>query len=245
VKLHSAVLAASAVLLSTGAFAADLPIRKEAPPPVPYIVPFSWTGFYVGAFAGGSFGSVSYSDATLATGNKSTPGGFNVGGLIGANYQFSSVVVGAEGEYGYNTNGANSVNFTGTFAGNPYNLSQKFSNTGIGRLRARLGYAVMPNFLLYAAGGWTFANTNTSVGGTYGGFATPFSVSNNKSVSGWNLGVGGEYAFTQNWIGRVEYIYDGFSKTAYNYNYPPYAFADSRNASLSLNTIRAALEYKF
>ena|SRR5271168_1588766 len=56
-KFRSYLLASIGVSLSTAALAADLPTRKEAPPPVPYVAPFTWTGFYIGAFAGGSFGS--------------------------------------------------------------------------------------------------------------------------------------------------------------------------------------------
>ena len=75
-------------------------------------------------------------------------------------------------------------------------------------------------------------------------------VVRNKSLDGWNIGVGGEYAFTPNWIARIEYIYDGFSKIDYGYNYNftdrgSQIFNDNRNVGLNINTIRVGLEYKF
>ncbi len=243
-KFRSALLASIGAALSTGAFAADLPTRKEAPPPIPYVAPFSWTGFYVGAYAGGSFGYASFSDPVYSVGSV-TPGAFDIGGLIGFNYQINALVIGAEGEYGYNGAGAGSLSNSGAIGGNAYNLTQKFSDTGVGRLRARLGFVPQPNMMIYAAGGWTFANTNSSLSGTCCGFPTAFSVSQNNTLNGWNLGVGGEYAFTANWIGRLEYIYDGFSGVNYNYAYAPAAFVDHRGVNYSVNTIRAALEYKF
>jgi outer membrane immunogenic protein len=243
-NFRSALLASVAMALSTGAFAADLPTRKEAPPPLPVVAPWTWSGFYVGAYAGGSFGSASFSDP-IYFGSSSSPAGFTIGGLAGFNYQMGAVVLGAEAEYGYDGQGSSGQNFAGRIGRNAYNLTEKLDETGVGRVRARLGYAIQSNVLLYAAGGWTFVNTDSSLSGACCGSANAFSVSNNKSVNGWNLGVGGEYAFTPNWIGRLEYIYDGFYGTNFHYSYAPAAFVDNRSLSLSENTIHAGLEYKF
>src|ERR1700691_3463279 len=98
-KFRSYLLASAGVVLSTAALAADLPTRKEAPPPVPYVAPFTWTGFYIGGYAGGSFGSVDYS-SQFFSGGTVTSGGFDIGGLAGFNYQFGATVVGVEAEFG-------------------------------------------------------------------------------------------------------------------------------------------------
>ena len=243
-KFCSYLLASIGVSLSTAALAADLPTRKEAPPPVPYVAPFTWTGFYIGAYAGGSFGSVNWT-GPLYSGGSNSPGGFDIGGLVGYNYQIGAAVLGAEGEFGYNTNGAGNINTSGVVGGYPFNLTDKFSDTGVGRLRGRVGYAVQPNTLLYIAGGWTFANSNTSVTGTCCNYPNAFTVSENRWLNGWNIGGGAEYAFTSNWIVRGEYIFDGFTKYNYNYGYAPASFAESRQIWLNVNTLRAAIEYKF
>jgi outer membrane immunogenic protein len=123
-----AVTAASQI-----AFAADKAVHKKAPifTKAPAAIPFSWTGFYFGGFAGGAgTGSVSTPDATnpatvtvgaltflpgtpsfcdggtpgLKTGCVATYGlGTSVigGGTAGYNWQFNKTVIGLEGEYGY------------------------------------------------------------------------------------------------------------------------------------------------
>ena len=248
-KFCSYLLASIGVSLSTAALAADLPTRKEAPPPAPYVAPFTWTGFYIGGFAGGSFGSVDWS-SPLFSGGTVTSGGFDIGGLVGFNYQFGGAwVVGAEGEFGAFINGNGNLNVSGVAAGNNFNLTDKFRDTGVGRLRGRVGYAVQPNTLLYIAGGWTFADTNELITGTCTTCATPlnapFTVSQNRWLNGWNIGGGVEYAFTSNWIVRGEYIFDEFTKYNFNYGYAPANFADNRQIWLNVNTIRGAIEYKF
>jgi outer membrane immunogenic protein len=243
-KILSALFASVGVALSTAALAADLPTRKEAPAPAPYVAPFTWTGFYIGAFAGGSFGSVNWT-GPLFSGGRSTPDGFDIGGLAGYNYQIGAAVIGAEGELGFNANGSGNLSTSGVVAGNAFNFNDKFSDRAVARIRGRLGYTVEPNALLYIAGGWTVLNSHTSVSGTCCAFPTAFTVERDRWLNGWNIGVGGEYAFSSNWIARIEYIYDGFSRYNYNYGFAPASFAENRQIWLNVNTIRGAIEYKF
>jgi outer membrane immunogenic protein len=216
---------------------------------------------------GGSFGNGFGCGSSLCSfdgsGNSGTHAGFTGGGYVGANYQFNQFVIGIEGEFGYSGINSNGTSFSGNQVdgwGNlfPFSATSKFNDTAVGRLRGRLGYAVEPQLLLYVAGGWTWTNTNTSLSGFCCGTngllplnnpvgpipSAFFNLSDNKSLDGWNIGAGAEYAFTPNWIARIEYIYDGFSKINYGYNFNS-VFADNRNVGLNINTIRAGLEYKF
>ena len=47
---------------------------------------------------------------------------------------------------------------------------------------------------------------------TYNGVMGRFGYSISKTLSGFDIGAGVEYAFTPNWVGRVEYRYYDFGK---------------------------------
>jgi FecR protein len=223
-----------------------------------------------------SLAAYSTSDAS------STRGGFTAGGLSGCGYQLGPVAIGGEAEYGYDGQSSNETisggEYTQYYLGYPppctggtggpsgchrtllstpsgpeHTLSQVFNVTGVGRARVTVGYAVLPNFLFYVAGGLTLASTNTSLGGAvtmssrsvlYSG--SLISASNNKLVSGGNAGFGGEYAFTRNLIARVEYIYDRLTPS-YNYSFVTGAVTGASKTSVKANenTVRAALLFKF
>ena len=76
------------------------------------------------------------------------------------------------------------------------------------------------------------------------GTATATAYKNSKSLTGYDVGGGVEYAFTNNWTGRVEYRYYGFNSSTNSYTIfgAPVAF---RNGNLTDNTVRVGLAYKF
>src|SRR5450830_1708577 len=89
---------------ATVAGAADLSIPYKALPPAPNPA-FSWSGFYLGADVGYSWGRdhlVEYFTATnVFTGfeQKYNPNGVSGGVYAGANYQFGSTVLGFEADF--------------------------------------------------------------------------------------------------------------------------------------------------
>ena len=166
-------------------------------------------------------------------GNHFTFDGFTGGGLAGFNYQFSSFVIGAEGEFGFDGLRKGQDYLTG--AG--FLRHEELEENWIGRIRGRAGYA-WNNLLIFGAGGVSFTDARLS-------FLNPsdgFTDSETKTYTGFNVGGGVEYAFTRNWIGRVEYIYDQFDNQTFAF--PPGGF-DARQVSFHENTFRAAVEYKF
>ena len=71
----------------------------------------------------------------------------------------------------------------------------------LGTVRARIGWAV-DHALFYATGGW--AATNAGFTESFGAFGnTVVATANSDTMrSGWTVGVGIEYAFTNNWSAK-------------------------------------------
>src|SRR6478609_8294673 len=99
--------------LATVASAADLPMRQAPPAPFIAAVPiFTWTGFYVGAQAGYSWGD-NNNGFGIANSNVAFVGGtpFVVGGHVGYNAQFGQFVVGVEGDLEWSDLGGSDSTF--------------------------------------------------------------------------------------------------------------------------------------
>ena len=224
--------------LATGALAADLPSRRAAPAPIIAAVPvFTWTGFYVGAQIGYGW-NANDNDIVLPTGFVVQSGdfgdsgdGFLAGVHAGYNYQIGSFVVGLEGDiegvFGDDDDdlvivGPGGVVFTNYgFAGNALDWQ--------GSIRARAGFA-FDRALIYATGGFAFA-------GVSDGFGT---LGNDDTLTGWTLGAGIEYAFTNNLTTRLEYRYTNYDGGDNFFNNVALGSND-----LEFHTIRAGLSYKF
>ena len=237
----SHVLAATVSLLALAgaANAADLPTHKSpmAPPPA-YAPAFSWTGAYIGAFAGGNWAKVTPHDITTGFGGDPVlnSNGLTAGGLAGYNIGFNAFVLGIEGEAGYDHKSASS----GYLAG-PNALRSTYDyGTAEGRLRGRIGYS-FGQFLLFGAGGVTAKDLKLAYSNVNNGYSQEI----NHWRAGFNVGGGLEWAFAQHWIIRGEYIYDGFGSRSYAFNtLDPRGF-DARSAKLTESTARAAIAYKF
>lgn len=224
--LQAAMLLA---LSSASAFAADAVVSE----PAPVAASFSWTGAYIGAYAGGAFAQNKLKNLSGSTDVNLSPSGFTGGVYAGYNVQFDPLVLGAEAEIGYDGWRAGGEFLNSSFK--PRHAESR--GTYIGRVRARGGYAV-DNLLVFLAGGVSFGQdkvtqSNANVGDSL-----------TRSLVGWNIGAGAEYAFTSNWIGRFEYIHDAFGREDYGFKDLPHGFAD-REVKLSNNTVRVGLEYKF
>jgi outer membrane immunogenic protein len=152
--------------------AADFGSRYKAPV---YTAPIlTWSGFYVGVNAGYGFGTA---DWVTPPPSKFNTTGYVVGGTLGYNYQFSSFVLGAEGDFDFSTVKGNDGNAVCAGPSGGCNTKMKYMATA----RARFGYA-FDRFLPYLTGGLAYANFENS------DFA-----SETKSKLGWTAGVGLEH----------------------------------------------------
>ncbi len=235
---HLLLSAVAFSVLAGAALAADLPARKEAPV---YVAPppvFTWTGFYIGADIGGGWANANVNNV-LGNFNSGTIGGVVGGGRVGYNYQINQFVLGIEGDF-YGTGISNTRYFPAT------DLTIKTSQDWLASLNGRLGYAI-DRTLIYAIGGvaWTQGTRDHTLGNFAGpavaALGYPTSIGVTHDFTGFDVGGGVEYAFTNNWIGRLEYRYYGFC----SWNYPGAYWLPRSQVSLSDNVITVGLSYKF
>lgn len=226
--------------LAGSAFAADLPSRKEAPVYVAPAPAFSWTGFYVGADIGGSFASTSLANVANGwTSNSLNTSGVMGGGYVGYNYQINNFVLGLEGDFQGTSNNQTStyfapVSFGPILAGDV--MQQKSALNWLASINGRLGIAY-DRALFYAIGGAAWGGATASLADVSAGLFFPQST----TASGFDVGGGVEYAFTPNWVGRVEYRYYDFGN---NNMFVAPAVTPFRLQN-SVNSFRLGLAYLF
>jgi outer membrane immunogenic protein len=191
-------LASVAFVPAATAIAADLDLP---PPPVEDLRPanFDWTGFYVGAWAGGSCIDGDLTDNTGAADYEMSGCGWKGGVMGGYNHQFDQWVLGFEADWG----------MTGDIATNEEPLADfAFSMDHIATFRARFGVALVDT-LLYGTGGVAWAQ------GDLDGIIAAVPDHINGSHWGWSIGGGIEQAMSDHFRVRLEYLYTRFSGDNY------------------------------
>ncbi len=225
------------VAIAGQALAADLPSRKEAPVFVAPAPMFTWTGFYIGADIGGGWASVR--DNNVVGNFNRNPAGVIGGGHVGYNYQINQFVIGLQGDFlGSGINDSKYFPLT--------DVTVKGGQDWLGSINGRLGLAY-DRALFYAIGGVAFTQSSDTVsaGPTLArllpaGTPTTFRYPQH-SWTGFDIGGGVEYAFTNNWTGRVEYRYYDFGGA----NYLATGFGPNGHQNLSNNTVTVGLSYLF
>ncbi|MGX5829951.1 outer membrane protein [Mesorhizobium sp. 43Arga] len=219
------ICSAAFLAASSSVLAADLVEPVAA-------MPYSWTGFYVGAQVGGAWNDSRWSPA-------SPPGAFDpfntngsgvvYGGQIGYNYQINQFVIGIEGDFA-----GSSVKGDDQCPATPGSVCQTKQDY-LGSVRGRLGYAI-DRVLIYGDAGvafskYKFAETQLLLQSFGGG-----------SRVGWTAGLGVEYAFNDHWTAGAEWNYYDFGSKDGASSLDP-AFAIS--ARETENTVVARINYKF
>jgi outer membrane immunogenic protein len=190
------------------ASAADIPL-KALPPPVPLFV---WTGGYLGANAGYSWGS-STSTTTIPDFATSYSDGVHHRGWEAS----------VEGGFCYQPGRDRDSNFVGCFEMRYDFPAERSAPTTVLALAdptvtnttridplligPHLGFTTNANRTLwYGAGGFALGQVGgNSVGGTAATISTANPVS--SWATGWFIGAGVEQMFTNNWGVKVEYDY--------------------------------------
>jgi opacity protein-like surface antigen len=190
----------------------------KAPPLAPPLP--TWTGFYLGGFAGAAWaGHVTSTELAPGPGVQPSFNGigtqtsYNIGasalaGLdFGYNYQVGSMVVGLEAEGGY-------LRLSGSapFLINPLTTSTTKIGDWYTALTGRVGVAAGP-VLFYGKGGAAIIDVTDSVIGVCLTCYTPPALMRNVAAAGgnrlgvtWAAGAGVEYALDRRWSLKGEYL---------------------------------------
>ena len=211
------------------AYAADIPVRAR---PVEAPAGYDWTGVYIGGFVGGATESrvdvtegvsrgplipvgTCYNFPNCAPYNSNL-GDSVIGGLtLGFNLQFnqSPVVMGIEGEGGYlrlqrSFVDPNSIPTAGSDTINTAKIGDWY-----GVVAARFGYT-WNRTLVYIKGGGAITEIKASVADTCTvapcGAAT-VTTAGTKTLGGYALGAGLEWAWTANISVKAEYLFIGLN----------------------------------
>jgi outer membrane immunogenic protein len=243
------------------AVAADLPAKAAPAPAAP---PYHWTGCYAGINGGGG-GDGSDFTTRVGAGTYLVPadaaevsndgtGSHNSsnllgGGEAGCNWQAGTVVYGIEGDFDYFHSTTSYFNNANTLpvAGIPFTIGQSLTTDFLATVRPRIGIAADRNLgYLTAGAAFTHVAYAESYTDTAGGIGSATAA---KSVAGWTVGAGWEYAWTDHWLVRFEYLFADFPKTSASASglitVPGASNPLTGSASLVMQVARAGLSFKF
>jgi opacity protein-like surface antigen len=205
--------------------------RRLTKDSVPVVQVVNWTGLYVGAFGSTLLGTADWN--FVGGGVSPHVGGYDFGGDIGYNYQVGPYVLGVEADLG-------KARVTGGTACGPllagpilaiapaapmFQMTCNAWADWMATATARVGYA-WERVLFYAKAGGAWTNQqvsatcnesavilvtnfpNQSCFNPAGVLSAGFNGS--KTITGWTVGYGTEFALTRNWSVRAEYNYISF-----------------------------------
>ncbi len=210
--------ALTATAIASPALAADL---SEPVPVNPW-------EFYIGAHAGVVWGHGTWEDAL--NGHYELDGSRGIfGALAGINYRMDTLFLGLEGDIGFATDDFN-------WHGAVEDLDGCSNGTWCdwnSHIRLRAGVAVFDDLDLFIAGGVALAD------GSGDDDEALLGESNNDLFVGWSLGVGADYAVTDHFKLRVEYLHDDYG------NRDPAPNASGYHSDWADNTVRGAAIFTF
>jgi outer membrane immunogenic protein len=193
-----------------------------------------FTGFYVGANGGGTFGRLQVDTSpvfsptgyfattstpaiTAASNQTISTNGFNASGVIGYSHQWDNFVFGLEADFG-------SMSLSGSTTTGPiqypccpptptspnnFTVVQTAKTSWMLSMRPRFGW-VFGHFLAYGTVGADFTNVKYTALFTDTFAAANESASIDETRPGWIVGGGGEYRLAHHWSVKGEYIYSDF-----------------------------------
>jgi opacity protein-like surface antigen len=215
---------------------------KDGPSPVR---DYNWAGLYAGGFAGMLRGDQSWFTAGLGTRDDPENAGYLAGGQLGYNVQVGKLVFGIEGDYGWaDAKGGKSC--TGGLT--PFFFTCEAEQDSLTTLTGRLGYA-WGRALFYAKAGLAAGevtvqtSTNTQLHPlifTGQPLLVPPVNGETKWQLGWTLGAGMEFAISDRWSAKAEYLYYDLGGDDYRIDSGLVASAETQGSS-----VRIGINYHF
>jgi outer membrane immunogenic protein len=240
---HKALgLALAAAAFSHAAHAADLgPRAYKAPAPAVSPI-YNWSGFYIGVQGGGFYDR---NHVTTPGGELISPisihsGSYFAGGYAGYNYQVSSLVLGVEGDMSAVLGGRELSARQPTIAPGIFANSETDSKW-LASVAGRAGFA-MNNWLLYGKGGGAWMKTDYTANVLTAANVNLGTQTRSATRSGYLVGVGLEYAWSQNFVSKIEYNYIDFGTQRINY---AFAGLNAADYNTKAHLVKAGLAYKF
>jgi outer membrane immunogenic protein len=240
--MRTLLLSATALLgLGFAAQAADMP-AYPAEEAVVTPAGYDWTGFYVGVHGGYGWAESELSspepevlDPTVDN-DEVEPDGWIGGGQAGFNFQAGSFVFGIEGDIAATgIDGEVTIDPTGPDPDTVLNTEINW----IATVRGRVGLA-FESFLPYVTGG--FAIADVDVGATDLPFALP-DFDESETFSGWTVGGGVEFGFSENVSAKIEYLYMDLDEETFVLT--DEVEGAEVTGTLEVQTIKAGLNFRF
>ncbi|MEI8177751.1 outer membrane protein [Aestuariivirga sp.] len=230
-------------LLAVPAMAADI-----APAPT-----YSWDGVYVGVVGGYTWNNFNLSNIKFQdlSGEAFIPGrdlgvtswstsmdGGSLGGTLGWNYQTGAFVLGLEGDISYDWANGDNSKYKDTA-----DFTSEADMTWFGTARVRAGYAV-DRALIYATGGLAYGDVEGKIHDVYS--TATITTNDSNGMWGWTIGGGLEYAITDNFTIKGEYLYYDLGQTDFSVSEGAPGW-NKINANVDVNgsIVRAGLNYRF
>jgi outer membrane immunogenic protein len=217
----------SALAFSVPAMAAD--VVEPAP--------FDWTGPYVGVNVGATIfdDNLDLSGGLIPgqlSGGDGSETDVTFGAQVGYNFQTDNLLLGIEGDFNY-LNADDDLLLTGK-GGAKWESDHDWFAT----IRARAGL-VSDQTLFYITGGVAFLDSSYELTD----LAFGASEGDDDTLVGWTNGGGVEYAFSEDWSAKIEYLYADFGSVDEKVSGGLGTFKGS--ADPELHVIRAGLNYHF
>lgn len=200
---------------------------------------FKWTGFYIGANAGGSSGNSSMDFTASQNGPCFNCGdlplglsGGLAGGHIGYQQQVGALVLGLEGSYDWS-----SIKGSQNADNRTIPRVDEVNVSSLATINARVGVA-NGRWLGYATGGWATADVTANESR-----ANRFDVSGKAQHSGWDAGGGLEYAATNSVVVGIEYTHVDLGTASHQLDFSPRVF-DVFDVHSTLDVVKGRLSWK-